>query len=145
MPNRAFFRRALVLCAAASLAACDDSPTDSELDEFQGCDRVEGIGVPGNASGSLTGSDCTLGDGSYVDLYSFRVSGSRSVTITLRSSQFDSFLVLFSSSGTVVDSDDDGAGGLDSRITMNLTAGTYVIAANSLDAGETGTYTLSVD
>lgn len=145
MPNRFSFRRALVLCAVASLAACDESPTESEVDDFLGCEQVGSIGVPGSVNGSLTSADCRLDDGSYVDFYAFSVSGSRTVTITQRSSAFDSYLVLLSSNGTVLGSDDDSAGGLDSRVVANLSSGTYVIAANSLDAGETGSYSLRVD
>jgi hypothetical protein len=145
MPKQFHTRRALLLGGLIALAACEDSPTQSEVDEILGCERVARIGVPANTNGVLSGSDCTLNDGSYVDFYSFRVTGSRQVTITLRSEQFDSYLSLLTSSGSLLDTDDDGGGDLDARITTTLSDGTYVIAANSLSDGETGSYSLRVE
>lgn len=145
MPKSSLIRRALLLCVVVPLSACDENPTGSDVDEILGCEQVAGIDFPSSASGSLTTNDCILGDGSYADFYSFRVSGSSQVTITMRSTQVDSYLLLLSTSGALLDSDDDSLGSGNSLIETTLSAGTYVIAANSFDAGETGSYTLRVE
>jgi hypothetical protein len=93
-------------------------------------------------NGTLSSSDCTLDDGTYVDLYGFTVATTREVTITLRSTAFDAYLALFNSSGAVLEQDDDDGGGSDARIVRTLTPGTYFIAANSFDI-DTGAYTLT--
>ncbi len=46
----------------------------------------------------------------------------------------------------VVDTDDDGAGGTDAQLIVTVgPSGTYVIRANSLQAGQMGAYTLEVE
>lgn len=100
-------------------------------------------------TGSLDTSDSRLTDDSYFDLYAYRGQAGETVVVTLRSSDFDAFLQGGPSSGGSIDveeSDDDGAGGTDSRITATIgPSGTYLIRANSLGAGETGRYTLSLE
>lgn len=93
-------------------------------------------------NGTLSVTDCTFQDDTYVDYYGFTLTSPRQVTITLRSTDFDAYLVLFSSTSAVVEQDDDDGGGNDARIVRTLTPGTYYIAANSFDV-ETGSYTLS--
>ncbi len=93
-------------------------------------------------TGSLTATDCEFQDGTKVDLYRFTITTTRQVVITLRSSAFDAYLILFNAAGTGIEEDDDSAGGTDSRITATLPAGTYVIAANSFEPA-TGSYTLT--
>lgn len=93
-------------------------------------------------NGSLSTGDCVFEDGTRVDLYRFTVTAPRQVVITLRSTAFDSYLVLFNSAGNAIQQDDDSAGGNDARITTSLAAGTYIIGANSF-AVSTGAYTLT--
>jgi hypothetical protein len=99
-------------------------------------------------SAQLTSGDRTLGDGSYYDGYRFQGRAGQQVTITLRSSAFDAFLSVARVVGDQLvdaDSDDDSAGGTNARVTITLpTGGEYVIKANSLSAGSTGAYTLSL-
>jgi hypothetical protein len=45
--------------------------------------------------------------------------------------------------GSVIDSNDDGGGGTQSRITRTLAAGTYTLEATTYYAGRTGGFTLS--
>jgi hypothetical protein len=92
--------------------------------------------------GSLAATDCTFQDGTYVDYYGFTLANPRQVTITLRSTDFDAYLVLFSSTSTVIEQDDDDGGGSDAQIVRTLAPGTYFIAANSFEV-ETGAYTLT--
>jgi len=94
-------------------------------------------------NGTLSASDCRMSvDQSYVDYYSFRLSSATSVQIDLESDSFDTYLLLLSSAGTVLEEDDDGGSGLNSRIVRQLPAGLYVIGANSYSPNTTGAYQL---
>jgi hypothetical protein len=96
-------------------------------------------------SGSLSVSDCTLGDGSYADLFAFQGNAGDSVTIDLAAPAFDAYLILWNPSGSKVAEDDDSGIGLNSQITFTLTStGTWYIGANALSVGSTGSYTLSL-
>ncbi len=101
-----------------------------------------------DVTGKLETVDCRLSDGSFVDFYSFTAVANQQIAVTLNSTEFDAYLALLDSSGNLIREDDDGGGGSNSRIpassgTITLpTAGTYIIAANSFDGGETGAYTL---
>lgn len=100
-------------------------------------------------TGEVSDTDEEADDGSFFDLYRITVRAGEEVTITMRSSAFDSYLVL----GQMVDGewsqtafDDDGAGGNNARITHTFdTAGEYLIRANTVGAGKTGAYTIRVD
>lgn len=101
--------------------------------------------APGQSvTGTLSTSDCLFPDGTYFDLYRLTVPAARTLQIDLTSSQVDAYLILYSADGTSLASDDDGGGGTNSRITRSLSAGTYLVAANSFGAGEVGSYRLSV-
>lgn len=98
-----------------------------------------------NETGSLSPSDCTLdADNTSVDFWRFQGTAGQQVTITLRSTSFDAYLVLLSPEPDVVAEDDDSGGGSDARIIHTLTqTGVWTIAVNSLQPGY-GSYTLSV-
>jgi uncharacterized protein (TIGR03437 family) len=66
------------------------------------------------------------------------------LVIALNTSAFDAFLRVLDSNGTVIASDDDSGGDLNSRILHNFAAGTYRIEVSSYDAGEAGPYNLSI-
>ena len=93
-------------------------------------------------TGELTDADQEADDGSMYDLYRLTVRAGETVTFTMRSSAFDSYLVL----GQMVDGewsqlafDDDGGGGNNSRLAHTFdTAGEYLIRANTVGAGKTG-------
>lgn len=100
-------------------------------------------------SGDLSSTDARLDDGSYFDVYSYTGVPGERVTVTLRSAEFDTFLVLGHPDGqggfSPLASDDDGAGGTDSELTADIPAGgVLLIRANSLSAGQTGRYTISI-
>jgi len=100
-------------------------------------------------TGTLATTDARAADQSYFDDYVYHGRAGERLVITLRSSAFDSYL----SYGTLtagrfanLSSDDDSAGGSDSRLEVTLPAdGDYVIRANSLAANATGAYTLQVE
>jgi len=99
-------------------------------------------------SGSLDASDGQLTDDSFFDLYEYRGQPGEAIVVTLRSSTFDAYLQGGPASGSdvdVQDSDDDGAGGTDSRLTVTVgSTGVYRVRANSYGGGQTGAYTLSL-
>lgn len=101
-------------------------------------------------NGTLSTSDCSLDDGSFVDVYSFSGTTGQRISILMTSPAFDTFLYLLRPDGSVLQIDDDGAGGTDSRIPpgsgfLTLPAtGSYTILANSFDAGATGAYSLTL-
>ena len=138
--------RCLTLTALGASVACGgDGPTEPE--EAVDCSDISThpiIDLGQTVNGGLTSSDCQLGDGSSADLYRLTLTAPRSVQIDMTSTAVDSYLVLFDVAGSPLDEDDDGGGGSNARIVISLTAGTYVIAANSWSAGETGSYQLRV-
>ncbi|HEX8686331.1 MAG TPA: hypothetical protein VF654_07505, partial [Pyrinomonadaceae bacterium] len=108
------------------------------------------IRVGQTVSGRLDGSDLRLDDGSYYEVWSYRGRAGERLTVTLRSGDFDAYLAFGRLSGGECEgdceTDDDGAGGTDARITATLPAdGVYGIRVNTLGEGETGDYTLSVE
>ncbi|MCC7054421.1 MAG: PPC domain-containing protein [Gemmatimonadaceae bacterium] len=100
-------------------------------------------------TGELTETDEEADDGSFFDLYRITARAGETVTITMRSSAVDSYLVL----GQMTDGewsetahDDDGAGGNHSRIQHTFeAAGEYLIRANTIGAGKTGSYTIRLE
>lgn len=125
-----------------TLAVTSDRPAASSNGAVQ-------LSAGQSVSGALDTSDRILTDDSYFDLYEYRGQAGETITVTLRSSDFDTFLQGGPPAGDQVDvqeTDDDGAGGTDSRITATLgSSGVYQIRANSLSAGETGSYTISLE
>ncbi len=107
------------------------------------------IRVGQTVRGELSATDSTAGDNSHYDLYTFRARQGERVTFTLRSSAFDAYLAVGRMEGGEFDdieSDDDGAGGTDARVTLTFgEAGDYLVRANSLSQGETGAYTLTAE
>ena len=87
--------------------------------------------------------------GSYARYYTFTVGEDSDVTITLArtSGEADTYLNLWSGSsrtGTPLDYDDDTPDTSGSEITRNLAAGSYTVEATTFEAGETGSFTLTV-
>jgi hypothetical protein len=99
--------------------------------------------------GRLAAGDAREEDGSYFDLWSYRGRAGETITITLRSGEFDTFLHF----GRVVDgrwqsmaTNDDGEDGTDSELTVTLPeTGEYLIHANAFAENQTGRYTLRVE
>ena len=98
-------------------------------------------------------SDCASQnrDGKYARFYSFHVSGTSDVRIDLDSAdepEVDTYLYLISgssASGTVLERDDDGGSGRNSRITRQLSAGTYTVEATTFGSSRTGRFTVAVE
>ncbi len=102
------------------------------------------------AKGELRGGDLKLDDDTYADLWRFTGTTAQPVRITMRAPTFDAYLQLgyYNDKGEwmSVDSDDDGAGGTDSRIELVLPRDAeFTVRANTLKVGETGSYSLLLE
>ncbi|HKV74900.1 MAG TPA: Ig-like domain-containing protein [Gemmatimonadales bacterium] len=93
--------------------------------------------------GTLAPGDCVLTDGSYVDYYSFSVPAMTARRFTLTSDSLDAFLFINTPAGVSLAIDNDGGGQHDASLRILLGPGEYQVAANSLDPGTRGPYTLA--
>ncbi|MGC1309658.1 MAG: PPC domain-containing protein [Phormidesmis sp.] len=96
--------------------------------------------------GVLDTADTQLADGSYFDSYEIAGSAGQRVSISLDSSEFDTFLGLLDSDGNLIVSNDDASeSNLNSYISLTLpTDGTYTVVATSFDPLSNGGYRLSM-
>jgi len=97
--------------------------------------------------GELTTSDPRLDDGSHYDCFSVQTRRGQSLQIDQTSEAFDSYLTVGTGScanPTDPASDDDGGGGLNSRLVRAGDGGLLAIRVNSLEGGATGAYQLRV-
>ncbi|MXX73394.1 MAG: hypothetical protein F4205_04665 [Gemmatimonadetes bacterium] len=86
-------------------------------------------------------------NGEFARYYSFTLSERLSTTIDLTSPSVDTWLALRRGGGTgidLVESDDDGGTGTNSRIVRTLAAGRYTIEATTAFGGRTGPFTLTL-
>ena len=104
------------------------------------------IGGGQQVSGRLTTSDYQITDGSYADGYVYQGRAGEQITVTMQSSDFDAYVVVDDPTGPLRETDDDGAGGTDSQLTVTLPHnGQYIIVANSVGNPNTGRYTIQVN
>ena len=118
------------------------------------CEELPPLAVPGSVTGVLEPGDSEW-DATWYDLYSLKLGAATSVTVSLTSvdGDLDMFLAVYNNTGTtrIIRNDDidAGSGNYDSRLTVELAPGCYVIVANSYDgddAGEDGgNYLLEVE
>lgn len=83
-----------------------------------------------------------------VDYYAFTatVGGAYSIAATTPSSNVDTVIGIFNSAGQRIAYNDDAGGSTDSRVTVNLTAGTkYYLGVTNYVASSRGAYTWSID
>ena len=87
-------------------------------------------------------------DGEHAVYYGFTLDQGASVVIEMTSGDVDSWLALRSGAppgnDVALEENDDGGLGLDARIERFLDAGRYTIEATTLNAGETGDFTLTL-
>ncbi len=104
------------------------------------------IAVGQAMAGELEPGDRLMADSTFADLWSFDGLSGQTVTIDLRSDEFDTYLLLLGPDGRTLAEDDDSGGDLNSRLVYTLPArGPYQIVVTS--AGherKAGLYTLSV-
>ncbi|MBN1436094.1 MAG: PPC domain-containing protein [Sedimentisphaerales bacterium] len=126
--------------ASSSSSDYDDEDADDEDYDDQDYDEDDAIIY----NGRLQRGDEVYEDGSYYDEYSFRARRGDDVAIELTSDDFDTYLFIMSPSGEE-QSDDDGAGGTNSRLEFTVDeSGEYTVWVNSYSAGETGRYELAI-
>jgi hypothetical protein len=105
---------------------------------------VQTIQCGQTVSGSLGASDCATNTGSFADLYQFSGTLGQTVTVTERSTSFDSYLALDNPQAQDVAENNNGGGGNDAQLVFQLTStGTWQIAATSASPSQTGDYTLT--
>jgi hypothetical protein len=99
--------------------------------------------------GTLATTDPLADDESHFDAFAYSGRAGERLTISMDSDAFDTYLLI----GRMVNgqferlenNDDAGEGSTNSQLVFTLpAAGTYVIRANSLAAGSTGAYTLTL-
>lgn len=96
-------------------------------------------------TGALTSDDPQLDEGEHYHAYTFFGTAGDRIVVSLRSSAFDSYLAMVTSTSEWEEQDDDGGGGSSARLDVTLPhTGGYVILVTSYEGGETGAYTLSV-
>lgn len=106
------------------------------------------IRVGQTVRGALDSASPEDDDGSYYHAYVFTGQAGERVRVTLRSEDFDAYLMVGRAEAVFLplEEDDDGAGGTDSVIEFTLpAAGTYEIRASTFAAGETGSYALMLE
>ena len=125
--------------AAAGILATLPEPTDDCGQMLTGDGSVSGEWAEGcNSQASGRG---------YAQYYTFTLAQESEVTVTLESSDADTYLYLRAGearSGEFLYENDDDGGTTRSSVQETLGAGTYTIEATTYSAGETGSFTLTV-
>lgn len=102
------------------------------------------VAVGQSLRGALLSSDPTLDDGTHYRCYRLQTRPGARYRVELRSESFDAYLGLGKQCADASETDDDGAGGSDSRIDFTGDGQLWLIRANSLSEGETGAFVLTV-
>ncbi|HUP52176.1 MAG TPA: pre-peptidase C-terminal domain-containing protein [Longimicrobiales bacterium] len=104
------------------------------------------LGMGSVVTGRLGLGSPTVQDGRPAEAWQLDGRAGERVSIVLESDDFDSYLYLAGPGLDGVQTDDDGAGDLDSLIEITLpTDGSYRVIAAALSAGSSGAYTLRVE
>lgn len=147
---------ALALVLPLSLAAQQDSKTSAIPRVMAAAQATNALRSGENPSvrpltagtrhsSSLDANDATLDDGSHVELWAMELQAGQQVTVTMRSSAFDTMLLMMQVDNTSfnAENDDFEDGSTDSRISFRAPAtGVYAFLANSYEGGARGNYTI---
>ena len=106
--------------------------------EFDAYEALESVVVDVVEPGSLVG---TLAPGGY-DTYVLTLAAPATVTVDVRSSEFDTYLDAYDGDGTWIDSNDDFMGS-DSQLRLELEAGTYEFDVSAFSEFSSGAYTVT--
>ena len=124
-----------------------------EVGNYDVAVEIGGGGAPPAAGGGsqqftgrLEAGDLTLDSGEYFDVHTFDVQTGQAFSVTLTSSQFDTYLAVISPSGTPHRNDDwDGRKDM-SRVDVTADeSGTWVISVTTYKPGESGSYDVAVE
>ena len=104
------------------------------------------VAVGETKDGILEPGDEISGDGPYQDRWLVDARAGARLSVDMRSTDLDSYLVVLGPDGRVLGSDDDGGSGKDAEVALRAgVAGRYTILATSYgDAPATGAYRLSL-
>lgn len=98
----------------------------------------------GTTQGALQATNPTLDGGAHAEPWAFNGRAGQSIDLTMRSSDFDSYLILTGPNDYRVENDDHPGLGVHSRIQTTLpTDGNYTVWATSYRPATTGAYTLA--
>jgi tyrosinase len=123
-----------VVGAAVALFSAADSVLDTTF--------AEGGGIPEGTRLLDTGGSVSATGGTA--RFEFTVADRTAVQIdVIGRNGFDPVTTLYGPGGVVIQEDDDGGSGFDSRIARELTAGTYVVEIEGF-AGDTGDFDIIV-
>jgi len=111
--------------------------------------QTRAIRVGQTLTGSLAESDAVLDDDdSFYDTYTITAAQGQRLLVDMKSDSFDTFLAfgkMENGEFNAAQTDDDGGEGTNARLRVTVEGpGEYVIRANSLGAGLTGPYTVTV-
>lgn len=110
-----------------------------------GSDAARVLRPGSTATGSLTGSDPTLPDGSHFHAYTLQGQAGDRVTVSLSSTDFDTYVGV-NRNGEVLAENDDAGGTTNSQVELTLpSSGAYTVVVTSYAAGATGAYTVSAE
>ena len=96
---------------------------------------------------NFSGKDARMDDGSHYRCYVVQTQPEMVYTVTMRSDDFDSYLMAgpgLDCEETSISNDDGPDMGTDAQLRFRSSGGSWVIRANTLSEGETGSFRLSV-
>ncbi|HYH79403.1 MAG TPA: hypothetical protein VEX86_06390 [Longimicrobium sp.] len=133
-----------VAAAAAAWALLGANPAQAQR---QAAQRMIRAGQ--TVTATLTESDAQMTERGRFHVYTFIARRGQTMIATMRSKDFDTYLTLGRVVSGVTDAmktDDDRAGGTDSRIRFSVPAdGSYLLVAQSLSEDGRGAYTLQLE
>jgi Caspase domain/Bacterial pre-peptidase C-terminal domain len=96
------------------------------------------------ANGELRQGDRPLNSGEFSDVYTVQAQAGQVITVTMSSSEFDTYIMVRGPDNFADDNDDAPGQGTNSEISVTApTNGTYNIIATSFQPGETGRYQIT--
>lgn len=98
-------------------------------------------------NGSFSSKDARMDDGSHYRCYVVQTQAGQAYTVTMQSSDFDTYLMAGAGTDcddTSVNNDDGPNMGTDSQLRFVSNGGMWIIRANTLSEGETGSFRLSI-
>jgi len=142
---------------ASDEASQNDTPTPMELQEdvetvpaAPGV-NFSGTGLPLNElhEGELVTSHPQMGDGTYADCYQFEATEGKSYQFTLRSDDFNAYLLVGAGFCQDVllqyENDNFEEGSSDARVSMTAEYPFYSVYINTFAPGEAGEYTMLIE
>lgn len=134
---------------ASSAGAGESGPYQLEVtcEPANACgDCADGeIECPALVDGTLQTDDCSLENGRLFDSYRLEVAETQDYVLSLVSGNLDTFLYLYNGDNCEeISFDDDGGEGINSRLELELSPGTYWILPSCVDPATEGTYILEV-